>query len=412
MNISRFAFCILLLISLKSNAQWSPSVYPIDFTDFNQIDFVGEDTIWGIEFNGIVLSTDKGQSFSRRNSKIIVNGTHIFHNDQNWYYTAGGLYVSKDYGNSWSKIQIKSNLGDTLYKGIVHQAHIFENGQGFALGTGAAGNYRLFHTNNNGENWVEKDSNLVHLKDYLPGNSPLFVGKVYCFDSTCIAWNNLDKNKFWIFSNYGNTVDEVDLNSKISNDIRSFAFSDEMNGLLLTSSKVVYYFNNGLNSLKQVGNCPASVALDFAQKSTKNISFYVVGSPVSEGSYYSIDTGLTWKPMGDLFGHFFIKMKNASIGISSNNSEIRTFNMVLNGIPEKSDFDVFCVYPNPTNNRIYFTGKTDLENINIEIKNLAGELVQHEKNKSEIDLNNLPNGIYILTIESINSYVVKKVVKE
>ena len=86
--------------------------------------------------------------------------------------------------------------------------------------------------------------------------------------------------------------------------------------------------------------------------------------------------------------------------------------MVLNGIPEKSDFDVFCVYPNPTNNRIYFTGKTDLENINIEIKNLAGELVQHEKNKSEIDLNNLPNGIYILTIESINSYVVKKVVKE
>lgn len=70
------------------------------------------------------------------------------------------------------------------------------------------------------------------------------------------------------------------------------------------------------------------------------------------------------------------------------------------------------VYPNPTTDYIIIEGIT---NANIEIFNLQGQIIKNVNtisNKSNIDISNIPNGIYSIRITTTDGIFVHKMVKD
>jgi len=74
----------------------------------------------------------------------------------------------------------------------------------------------------------------------------------------------------------------------------------------------------------------------------------------------------------------------------------------------------FTIYPNPANETVTITAENITE---IAVSNLLGEIVQSFKykvqsNTATIDINKLPQGIYLLHVQTTDGWQVGKVVKE
>jgi len=70
------------------------------------------------------------------------------------------------------------------------------------------------------------------------------------------------------------------------------------------------------------------------------------------------------------------------------------------------------IYPNPANKKIKFTGLNRIENINVKIYSVSGELmgIVLLNDEKEIDIRSLPKGIYFInfnTKENEGEYSIK-----
>ena len=83
--------------------------------------------------------------------------------------------------------------------------------------------------------------------------------------------------------------------------------------------------------------------------------------------------------------------------------------IIVTEIKEISNFSDFKVFPNPTNGE--FQIKSDEEIENITITDLNGNIILNLNNKSDIDISEQPNGIYILKIKTKNQKYSEKIVK-
>ncbi|HRV51783.1 MAG TPA: T9SS type A sorting domain-containing protein [Bacteroidia bacterium] len=74
-----------------------------------------------------------------------------------------------------------------------------------------------------------------------------------------------------------------------------------------------------------------------------------------------------------------------------------------------TDLNTISINPNPTKDRIKFSS-----NVNMQLSNIAGQVIADIKNINTFDLSNQPSGIYILTINDKqgNSLQRNKIVKE
>jgi len=82
---------------------------------------------------------------------------------------------------------------------------------------------------------------------------------------------------------------------------------------------------------------------------------------------------------------------------------------LVTGVNEIISNDFIKVYPNPVANKIIVEGKTPIQNFQIKILNIMGEVLILTKNK-EIDISNLPNGVYFLNFETDQFISSKKIV--
>jgi hypothetical protein len=67
---------------------------------------------------------------------------------------------------------------------------------------------------------------------------------------------------------------------------------------------------------------------------------------------------------------------------------------------QKNDFSFS---PNPANTKLYVTSKTNLTNVNVQLKNVLGQIILNEKypyldNSIELDVSKINNGIYFLNV--------------
>lgn len=67
------------------------------------------------------------------------------------------------------------------------------------------------------------------------------------------------------------------------------------------------------------------------------------------------------------------------------------------------------VYPNPTRGEIVVDAKEMVQNLSL--TNAAGQIVLSEQN-NRLDLSNLPNGIYNLTIQTMGEKTVRRIIKQ
>lgn len=75
---------------------------------------------------------------------------------------------------------------------------------------------------------------------------------------------------------------------------------------------------------------------------------------------------------------------------------------------ENNEESPIAVYPNPTKDILYFDG---LENAIVKVFDFSGKCLLSNSTNSTINVSNLPNGIYLLTITSKNVITTKRFVK-
>jgi hypothetical protein len=82
--------------------------------------------------------------------------------------------------------------------------------------------------------------------------------------------------------------------------------------------------------------------------------------------------------------------------------------VVKNGVGGVNDVanDIIEIYPNPVKDKIYTTQEID----KAQIFTLGGNVVTEVSNTNEIDVNDLPNGIYLLHVSIDNQEIVKKII--
>ena len=85
------------------------------------------------------------------------------------------------------------------------------------------------------------------------------------------------------------------------------------------------------------------------------------------------------------------------------------------GVDEQSNINELLVYPNPLRDKLIIEMTSISDNTFIELTDIAGRIILNQNislAKEQLDLSNLSNGVYFLTIKTNNKFVVKKIIKE
>ena len=92
------------------------------------------------------------------------------------------------------------------------------------------------------------------------------------------------------------------------------------------------------------------------------------------------------------------------------------YNIVITGIMESTFESEICLYPNPTSGSIFLLLDNVYRDVNIKIFNLEGQLVlkkeYHNSDTFSLDISELINGFYFLTVSTIDKAARLKFVKK
>lgn len=78
----------------------------------------------------------------------------------------------------------------------------------------------------------------------------------------------------------------------------------------------------------------------------------------------------------------------------------------------ENTLDIFNLYPNPTKNKLFFNASIPIKNT--KIYNTLGQLVvefKFDNLEGEINIGNLQNGLYFIKFSSVDSYIIKNIIK-
>ncbi|WP_317898268.1 T9SS type A sorting domain-containing protein [Aurantibacillus circumpalustris] len=156
-------------------------------------------------------------------------------------------------------------------------------------------------------------------------------------------------------------------------------------------------------------------------KKTDTVEFYLADYRFSNNSQDYIVNAWTWvdcSTLGNVDSVSF-KLYSSDIGIYGINNptyfcldNFSTSSSIVTGLTEGSSDNGLQVYPNPFNSMITVQGQSPLARITI--KDMAGKIVHDEtmqNTSSQINLNDLQSGIYLLQMRSETNSTVKKIIK-
>jgi hypothetical protein len=81
----------------------------------------------------------------------------------------------------------------------------------------------------------------------------------------------------------------------------------------------------------------------------------------------------------------------------------------INGI-NSLDLANICLSPNPSFGNVEIAGLEDIQNYKISVVNMLGKVVFQTQNQTELSLNGLENGLYIITIVTDKNKVTKSLI--
>lgn len=197
--------------------------------------------------------------------------------------------------------------------------------------------------------------------------------------------SNFDSTLVFVFDSEGNFISR-----------KAYSCTEQYwEGVAIVRSNDAYFVGGS------TGNPSSNFALMKLSLDHELISCQTFGGTTSEFFEQMISTtdggvAMIGRSISSGYSDTYLVKTNASGSVVSTNS--------LN-----VESTVFDVYPNPCRSYFTFTSSEVLDNVSMSIYSLNGTRVLNKKgvsgNEVEVDVNGLPSGVYILTIEKDNAVV-------
>jgi photosystem II stability/assembly factor-like uncharacterized protein len=397
--------CILCF--QHTNAQWVTANTGLTVQDANSFAKIGTDLFVGtgnISGNGtgVFKSTDNGVTWTAVNNgltnlnvqQLIVSGSTLFAAIGSTGPPDGGVYRSTDNGANWTACNNGLTyahayniavLGSTLYVSSIPSS--------------------VFTSTDNGNNWtIVTDPILVASR----------VKSIITAGPNMLVASDLGTNAGVLISTNGGTSWST---TSITGETDDLQLIGNMVYAAVGDGGVYRSFDNGA-TWDSVGvpthNATALEAID---------TMLIAGTPY--GVYSTCDRGATWMDISVGAGGANLSIE--AFGIDAANIYIgNTFHSVgvysrpltelscdpTAGIEGSTNIGDFNIYPNPSTGIVSISNNHGSMENSVELYNLMGEIIQRTFNSTQLDLTNLPNGIYVLKIYDGKSNYSTKIIKE
>ena len=354
--------------------------------------------------NGLIIkTTDAGNIWTQQISGTTYSLYSVYFTDENTGYVVGGsnnhgiILKTSDGGINWIKITDTINYFLTSV--------YFQNA---SIGSIVGQDGIMMRTTNAGINWTTQ--NTIGTCEYL--NSVFLYNNQGC--AVGAFYNPLD------FIYNGAIQRTYDTGSSWT--LLQSGYSNGLNSVYFTDINTVYAVGDNGTILKSTNSGVSWIQLSspimyhfcsvfFTDANTG----YIVG--VGGMILKTTDAGTSWTQQSSGINKYLVSVyfTNTNTGyiVGENGIILKT----QNGgdlITENSINSSFIIYPVPTNNSVTIENKNCLEGkYNLILRNVLGQEVLLKNvifpDTYQLDLTNLENGIYFLTIISDKEEIVKKI---
>ncbi len=363
---------------------WNHSSKGIDLSPVINVILSNKNRLYaGTQWGGLYYSDNGGANWQISSLAWVI---YCLKTDDSAIYagTSNGIYKSTDNGNTWTNLGLTNELVQSLL--ITNDA--------FYAGT----ERYIYKSTDKGNTWVNYSSGLP---DYAGINSIAIKNNIlFATTSGDGVYKKTDETANWTTTNTG-------LNNQYLRPlfvVDSVLFiSDWWNGVYKSTDDGTTWNYSGLD-----GECITEF---------KKWGDYLFVGTWNSGIFYSLDNGLSWTPYNtDLdipeLGFNTLEIDDKYMYTGGYNTKV--WKCLLPGVTSsklstgKSDFSIF---PNPANNYLRLTGPDNLSGQAC-IYNSNGQWVVNQKiTAGQIDIHNLKEGFYILTIHTSNNIQTIKFVK-
>lgn len=408
-----FILLIALFLIRSAMAQWFPQnsgttnyLHSVYFTDPNTGHAVGDS-------GTILITTNGGTLWSSQTSNTLNALSSVFYTDAITGYTAGDngtILKTIDGGTTW----IPQTTGTSM--SIVSIDFPVED-TGYAVGKGGFFDGSiLLKTNNGGSNWfiVYSDTTKIFLSvDFLDSDTGYIGGKTNSvMHPQSIILKTTNGGLTWSVC-FGPSGDCY-INSLFFRDASTgyFGYNTEGNaGYLMKTT------DGGLSwTSHHCGIWPSSIYFPTVDTGFITGSDYVYGDGAISKT---TDGGLTWtgNPIGTstALNSVFFTDTETGWAVGGNGTILKTTNGGLVGL-DNSDIITkeLKLYPNPSKDKITIesslTGNRCLSIMNVNSQIVIGRRITNQK--TQIDISDLPAGIYFVKLQNENTVDVVKIIKE
>lgn len=403
-----------LFFSNYSFCQWQQTNLPTT-NEITCLDTSGINLFAG-NSEGLFLTTNNGESWAVTGltdiavSSLAINGINIF------AVTNMGISLSTNNGANWTSVYTNPTYTNLDISAIA------TNNNNIVAGTnGTAGDVYL--STNNGNTWKTILNTYNSYKQTWVSINCIAISDSNIFAGTAGfgIFNTTDNGNVWNPNTYSNTIIPSPYISALAiSDTNIFAEAENMGqggGLFLSTNNGFSWtsINKGLTD--STGDTYSTSVTSFAFNG-KNIFVGTLGGGVflstnNGGNWNTVNNGLTDLEIYSLaISKTYLYAGTSATGVWKRAiSDITGVNgLEVNNYELKVKF-----YPNPTANYIIIENKNNNTNKYIlTLRNIEGQEIFNEKieftNDYKLDLTNLINGLYLLSLQNDKENYINKIV--
>ncbi|MCX7861489.1 MAG: M6 family metalloprotease domain-containing protein [Bacteroidales bacterium] len=437
-----------ITVTSPPQSQWITqySGFTTQYRGVSEISIVDANTAWGIAIDGNgnpvneftrtsnggqtwTIGTVSGVPSNNRISNICaISATKAWIAMYSNTGTAGegGIFVTTNGGQSWTKQTTATFAGAAAFPNVVH---FWNDNEGFCMGDPNGGYFEIYTTTNGGTTWTRVP------QANIPANLSGEYGYTAMYDVVDnTIWFATNKGRVYKSTNKGQTWTVTQVPN--FTDFSIISFNDANNGFAIQKT----YSNNTLTSVNFAVTSNGGTSWTTTTYNSTNIPAFVyltdmdaipgvagkwvgVGSSFNQGygSAYTENFGQTWIKIDSGVQYISCKFLNNNIGWAGGFNTIANTNGIykwqnLTNVDEEiwSSAEVM-IYPNPATESINLKMPEIYVNGAIEIYNLLGKQIFTDRIHtvhSSIDCHNWEKGMYIIRLTSQNqSYITKILVK-
>lgn len=349
---------------------------------------------------GIFTSTNHGISWSQKNSSLGTDASPLISNGGLLYTgTSGqGVYVSADHGTTWT---VRNN---GLPSGFPVFDLIADTSSFFVCGSGG-----IFHSVDNTASWAD-----ISLAGTVQASAVIATGDTiiasFVSQTTEGVYYSTNNGATWILINSTSGLNDTRIRkfALYKNKIYAAANGDLGTGNVYVSGDHGMSWTAATGLDDQGHNHP----YDFLP--FNNTMFLAT----SNGVYKSGNSGLTWTNTGCTNATSLAIIADSLFAGTGYHGIWKRGLSELLGVSEKNaDNSRIAVYPNPASDKITIELKncTSIGNPIVSIYNMQGQALFQQalnKDRTEFDIKELEEGIYLVKLSATNLTDFTKLVKK